>query len=630
MQDTFACSTPLRYTAQVTFRISSPFLVPVLMGFALASCSPLCAQQAPAETLFINGNILTGAHLTRLPDNSSTPARVTAMAVAGGRIVAVGSDQEILQRKGAGTEVVDLHGAFTMPGFNDAHVHLASAGQQKLSVDLDATPSLADMQERIRTYTAATRPGQWILGAGWDHTKWASKMLPTRGDLDKVTGDHPAVFYRTDGHIVVANSAALRIAGITSTTADPAGGKIDRGADGTPTGIVREASAIALIYSKVPPPDTETRRKALELALADVAAHGVTSVQDNSEWADWLVLETMEHQGELRVRVAEWMDFNLPVAVLQQRRASHAVDDPMLHLTMLKGFMDGSLGSRTAALAEPYSDDPGNSGLPRYEQDRLNQMASERAAAGFQLGFHAIGDEANAIALNAFSAAGQVAVAAGTPPPPKAPDATVVTRPGQKATQEDLRFRIEHAQVLLPSDFDRMQRLGVIASMQPSHLLTDMAWAEARLGPERARYAYAWRSMLDHHIPLAFGTDYPVESISPMRGLYSAVSRKNEAGTASFHPEQSISMGEAIFAYTQTAAFAEFRDRIKGRLEPGYLADFVVLDRDLISAAPEVILRARVLRTVVGGRTVFTALPQPLATPPPAIPAGRATIPDTE
>ena len=301
--------------------------------------------------------------------------------------------------------------------------------------------------------------------------------------------------------------------------------------------------------AKVPPPDPEMRRKALNLAMADALAHGVTSVQDFSKWDDWLALEAMEKDNRLPIRIAEWIDFNLPLETLKLRRASHDPNDPLLHLTQLKAFMDGSLGSRTAALAEPYRDDPNNEGIPRYDQDKLNTMASERAAAGFQLGFHAIGDQANHIALNAFEAAEQAAVPASAPPPAAHPDAAFVTSADiAHITPRDFRFRIEHAQVLLPGDFDRFAKLGVIASMQPSHLLTDMAWAGDRLGPERSQYAYAWRSMLDHHITLAFGTDYPVESINPMRGLYAAITRKNEAGTQSFHPEQKLTIQEAIYA----------------------------------------------------------------------------------
>lgn len=598
-----------------------------VLGFVLAGGALSCAQDSAPNTLFVHGRILTGAHLQ--PDDPSlTPASVSALAVTNSTIVAVGSDEQILKLRGPHTQVVDLQGDFAMPGFDDAHTHLAAAGQQKLSVDLDNTPSLADMLERIRIYTSTAQAGQWILGSGWDHTRWASKKLPTRDDLDKVTAGHPAVFYRTDGHIVVANSAALLVAGISSSSPSPAGGQIDHDPSGTPTGIVREEPAIDLLYKKIPPPSTAMRRKALDIAIAECLSNGVTSVQDFSDWEDWLTLESMEHAGNLNLRVSEWMTFNLPLEVLKERRASHPAEDPLLHLGMLKGLMDGSLGSRTAALASPYSDDPSNSGLPRYQQDKLDQMAAVRAAAGFQLGFHAIGDEANTMALNAFAGAEQVGVPATQPAPPARPDAQIVTSPLARFSPADLRLRIEHAQVLLPGDFDRFQSLGVIASMQPSHLLTDMNWAEARLGPERAKYAYAWRSMLDHHVPLAFGTDFPVESISPFRGLYSAVTRMNEAGTMTFHPEQRISIAEAIYAYTQASAYAEFRETRKGRLEPGFLADFVVLDRDVTTAGPRQILAAKVLRTVVGGKTVFSALLQPVSPPLPH-PEGRTSkLPD--
>ena len=580
-------------------------LVPSIVVLSAAFA---CGQDTSPNTIYVHGNVLTGAHL-QPSDQSATPARVSAIAVTNSTIVAVGSDEALLKLKGPHTQVVDLAGAFVMPGFNDAHTHIADAGQQKLTVDLDNTTSLSEMQQRIAAYVATARPGQWIQGSGWDHTKWASKQLPSRQDIDKVTGDHPAVFFRTDGHIVVANTAALTAANISTLTPDPQGGKIDRDTTGIPTGIVRETPAVALIMAKIPPMDPEMRRNALKVAIADALSHGVTSVQDFSTWDDWLALEAMEQDGRLNLRVAEWLDFGTPLATLKQRRASHSPDDPILHLTQLKGFMDGSLGSRTAALAEPYADDPNNSGIPRYQQEKLNSMATERAAAGFQLGFHAIGDEANTIALNAFEAAEQVAVPASHPVSPANPDADIVlsSRSAAQGPASALRFRIEHAQVLLPGDFDRFEKLGVIASMQPSHLLTDMNWAGARLGPERSKNAYAWRSMLDHHIVLAFGTDYPVESINPFRGLYSAVTRKNEAGTQTFHPEQKLTIAEAIYAYTQASAYGEFREFSKGRLEPGFLADFIVLDHDLMKSTPEEILHTKDLRTIVGNKTVYTA-----------------------
>jgi predicted amidohydrolase YtcJ len=564
------------------------------------------------DIIYFHGDILTGAHLldpAKHADPSPTPARVTAIAIRRGTILAVGTDADILKLKSTNaqfpTEVIDLNGAFAMPGFNDAHTHMANAGHQTLAIDLTGSASLAEMLDRIRAAAAKAPAGSWLQGGGWDHTLWANSTLPSKVDLDKVTAGHPAIFRRVDEHMAVANSAALAAANITAATPDPAGAKIDRGANREPTGILREAAATALVFSKIPPPTLEQRRQALTVAIDDALAHGVTSVQDNSEWDDFLALEELEKTRRLPIRVAEWLDFNQPVDVLIQRRGGHAAGDPLLHLTQLKGFMDGSLGSRTAALAEPYADDPANSGIPRYQQDKLNQMTSERAAAGFQIGFHAIGDEANTMALNAFSAAEQVVFKPKNQNP--VPDNPSDLADSIGSNLNNLRFRIEHAQVLLPADFDRFAKLGVIASMQPSHLLTDMKWAAARLGPERVKYSYAWRSMLDHGVTLAFGTDYPVESINPFRGLYAAVTRMNEAGTQTFQPQEKITLAEAIYAYTQAPAFAEFRDTVQGRLEPGFFADMVVLDRDPTKVTPQELLNTKVLRTIVNGQIVYEA-----------------------
>ena len=384
-----------------------PYLALLLATTALAQ---LPAPAAP-DILYIHGDILTGAHL-KLADKSATPARVTALAVSHGTITAVGTDAEILKLKSPRTKVVDLHGAFAMPDFNDAHTHMGNAGRQQLAINLTGSRSLAEMQQRIRTFAATAPAGAWLLGGGWDHTLWPGAPLPTRADLDAVTAGHPAIFRRVDEHMGVANSAALAAAGITAATPDPPGAKIDHDAAGKPTGILREAAANALVFAKVPPPTPEQREQALTVAMQDALAHGVTSVQDNSDWEDFLAWEALERAGKLHLRVAEWLEFAQPVAVLKARRASHPDDDLLLHITMLKEFMDGSLGSRTAALAEPYADDPGNSGIPRYDQAKLNQMATERAAAGFQMGFHAIGDQANHMALSAFA----VAEEAGVPP----------------------------------------------------------------------------------------------------------------------------------------------------------------------------------------------------------------------
>jgi len=564
----------------------------MMAGFTFAQARPA------ADAIYYHGNILTGVDL-----EGAHPQRVAALAVAHGEILAAGDDAAItMQYKGAATRMIDLGGAFVMPGFNDAHVHLGMAGKIQLSVDLIGTKSLAEMQQRIRAAAQKAPAGQWLSGGGWDHTLWASGKLPSRADIDAAAEGHPAIFTRVDGHIAVADSAALNAAGITRETKDPEGGKIDRGPDGEATGILRE-TAQSLV--KVPPPSPEQRRKGLELVIADAVSHGITSVQDFSDWDDFLVYEQMEREDKLPLRIAEWLRFADPLNVEKQQAAQHPARDRMLHTTMLKGFMDGSLGSRTAAMNAPYADDPGNSGIPRYTQDKLNAMAIERARAGFQLGFHAIGDRAVDMALDAFALAEAAARQSGVrvPAPYAAPGLGV--RPATVAPWHDFRFRIEHSQVVSPGDFARYKQLGVIASMQPNHLLTDMAWAGQRLGPDREKYAYAWKSFLDAGVPLAFGTDYPVEPITPYRGVYCAVTRENEAGTMSFHPEEKLTISQTLYAYTQGSAYAEFAEGWKGRLALGYVADFVVLDRDLTAIAPHEILGTRVLRTVMGGKTVY-------------------------
>jgi len=548
----------------------------LLLCFLMAA-KPLFSATTPSPVvaIYYHGNILTGAGL-----GESNAQRVTAIAVGEHEIVAIGDDAAVLRLKQRGTRLFDLRGAFVMPGINDAHVHLASAGRRKLAVDLTGSTSLAEMLRRVSAAAAVAPAGKWLLGGGWDHTLWDNKTLPTRQDLDRVSSGHPAFFIRVDGHIAVANSAALALSGVTNQTPSPQGGQLDRDGSGNLTGIVREDSAQNLIQRHIPAPSHDLRKRAILLALKDAAANGVTSVQDNSDWDDFLIYQELEREGQLTVRISEWLSFDDPVDRLLAHRAAHPVGDRMLHTGMLKGFMDGSLGSRTAALLSPYADDPGNSGLPRYDQARLDAMTKERAAAGFQIGFHAIGDRAVEMALNAFTAAAGGAAS---------------------------RDRIEHSQVVDPRDIPRYKALGIIASMQPSHLLTDMQWARARLGPERAKDGYAWKAFLDAGVPLAFGTDYPVEPITPFRGIYAGVTRSNEAGTDSYFPQDKLTIDQVLLPYTQGSAYAEFAENFKGKLIPGYVADFVVLDRDVTRVTAPEILKTQVLRTVVDGRIVYQA-----------------------
>jgi len=546
-------------------------------------------QMPKADLIFTHGNVYTGV----VDPASSLGAgkRSEALAIRGDRILAVGTRDEIMKWKGPETKIVDLEGRFVMPGFNDAHMHLASAGLQKMNANLTGAKTLDEFRERLLANVEKAAPGEWIVGGGWDETLWPVKVLPTRWDLDEVSGSHPVFLMRIDGHIAVANTRALRLASVTVASRDPEGGKIDRDEAGTPNGILRE-KAQDLVQAVIPQPTHEKRRQAIELALADLASHGVTSAQDCSQWDDFQVYEELEHEGKLTARISEWLPFDDPIEELNRKRDSHPASDNMLHTGMLKGYMDGSLASKTAALLEPYSDDPKNSGLPQYEAAKLNAMTKERVLAGYQIGFHAIGDKGVQMALDAYAEAEKAAKEAKV----KAADG---------GNNNDHRLRIEHAQVATLQQILRFKDLKVIASMQPSHLLTDMNWAESRLGPKRAEHSYAWAEFLRHGVTLAFGTDYPVEPVTPFRGIYAALTRTSEDGRKSYYPEQKLNIEQAIAAYTTGAAFAEFAEKQKGKLEPGMLADFVVLDQDITAALPPKILQTKVLRTVVGGKTVY-------------------------
>jgi predicted amidohydrolase YtcJ len=556
---------------------------------APASGGSTAAPGPKADVIYVHANVYTG-----VPSNAqfSSILREEAIAVRGDRIQAVGKNLDIQKLKGPQTQVIDLGGHFVMPGFNDAHMHLADAGLQKLNVDLVGVKTLDEFRERVRARVAKAAPGEWILGGGWDETMWPVKAMPSRWDLDEVSGDHPVFLDRVDGHLAVANTRALQLASVTLASRDPQGGHIDRNESGEPTGILRDTAQHA-VRAVVPEPTLDKRRKGIEVALADLAEHGITSAQDYSpEWENFKIYEELEKSGKLTARISEWLPFDEAIDELMKKRESHPQSDLMLHTGMLKGFMDGSLGGHTAALLEPYADDPKNSGLPRYDAAKLNEMAKERALAGFQLGFHAIGDRGVQLALDAFS---------------EAENAAREQKVKAANGGDDFRFRIEHAQVTTPAQITRFKELKVIASMQPSHVLTDMRWAQDRLGPKRAATSYAWASMLNKGVTLAFGTDYPVEVVTPFRGLYAAVTRKSEDGTQEYHPEQRLTMDQAIAAYTTGGAFAEFEEKEKGKLVPGMLADFVVLDRDVTAASPEKVLATKVLRTVVGGKTVYEA-----------------------
>jgi predicted amidohydrolase YtcJ len=555
-----------------------------------AQPSPL---QPPADLVLSNGKIYTG--LTAQPWARAVAIRGEfIVAISGVAVAGADSDAEVKSWAGPKTRVIDLYGQFAMPGFNDAHVHFAYGAYQKLEIDLTGAQSLTELQKQIRARLKEYPPGEWIIGRGWDHTLWPVKQFPSRQDIDSISTDHPIFLERVDQHVAVVNSRALAAAGITRATPDPPGGRIERDPQtGEPSGMLKEEPAMVLVYKNIPPYSEAQRLRAFRLVVEEALRDGVTSIQDTSVvylpdsdnfgWMNFLVLQKMQREGKLTVRITEWLPFGFPLDRLEQMRGAGGTTDPWLKTGTLKAYIDGSLGSRTAALLDAYSDDPATSGILRLDPIELVQMAIERDRAGFQLAFHAIGDRANRIALDTFAA---VAKANG---------------PG------DRRDRVEHAQIVAPADFARFASLGVIASMQPSHLLDDERWAVERLGPERAKGAYAWHTMEKNGVHLAFGTDYPTEAINPLRGIYACVTRELPEGgpPGGWQPQEKLSMDDCLRAYTVGSAYAEFEEKRKGTIAPGMLADIVVFPVDITRIPPRELLSTHLAMTVAGGRIVF-------------------------
>ena len=536
-------------------------------------------EKGPLTTYYTHGHVYTND-----PENPWAEA----LAVTEGSISCIGKLDHVLLDCGGGQEgaaTVNLKGHFVMPGFNDAHVHLGSAAAGFLAVPLTGVPSPEEMQKRVAEAVAHHKEGEWITGSGWDHTLWPEKRFPNRQLLDAVSPKNPVILAQVTGHVAVANSLALKAGEIDKSTPNPPGGEIERDGLGQPTGMLKENAAMSLVTVRIPDPPVEVRRHGIEMVLQEVAKNGITSVQDYSDWEDFKVYKQLKEEGKLTVRIAEWLNFTLPLNDLQDLRAQGGTNDPWLKTGALKAFTDGALGSRTAALLEPYSDDPATAGILTNDPEKLRVMAIERDRAGFQLAFHAIGDRANRITLDVFEA---VAKANGP---------------------RDRRDRIEHAQVVEPMDFARFARLNVIASMQPSHQTNDMRWAEDRLGRERIKGAYAWATMQKNGVHLAFGTDYSVEPISPFRGLYACVTRERPEGGPrnGWEPQEKISLEDCIRAYTFGSAYAQFEEGKKGELKPGEYADFIVLSDDLTKIPPAQYSKTRVLQTVAGGRTVYQA-----------------------
>lgn len=534
-----------------------------------------CTQDPPEATLAVTG--------ARIWTGDEAQPWAEAMAIDGDRILAVGSDADIKHYVAASTELVD-GGALVVPGFIDTHVHFLDGGEALESVQLRDVTSREQFRQRFAAYVETIEPGEWILGGAWDHEAWGGE-LPTRDWVDDLTPENPVWVFRLDGHMALANSLALSAAGVDADSPDVAGGEIVRDADGRPTGVLKD-NAMNPVFAAVPTPPASRRDRQLRAALEYLAANGVTTVHDMGNFGNLAIFHRARARDELTVRIyaavplAEWKA--LADYVEREGRG-----DDMLKAGILKGFMDGSLGSHTAAMLEPFTDAPDDRGMLINEVHDMRTWVTGADAAGLHVTVHAIGDSAIRDLLDIFL------------------DAAETNGP------RDRRFRMEHAQHIHPDDLPRFAAQDIIASMQPYHAIDDGRWAERVIGPERSATTYAFRSLLDDGARVTFGSDWYVAPASVIEGIHAAVTRRTLDGAHpdGWVPEQKVTVEEALRAYTVAGAYASYDEDNRGRLKAGMLADFVVLDQDLTTIDADDIRNTRVLRTVVGGRSVFEAAP---------------------
>lgn len=528
-----------------------------------------------ADLVLVNGRVHT-----------VDPVRpfTTALAVRDGKILFVGSDTEARALVRAGTRVVDLGGMTVLPGLVDAHAHLLGLGRALRNVQLAGAESYDEVIRRVMQRAREVKAGEWIIGRGWDQNRWPVKEFPTHEALSRAVPSNPVVLTRIDGHALLANAAAMRIADVNASTKDPDGGRVLRLPDGSPSGVFID-NAKGLVERSIPRESREDRRRAILAAAAEANRWGLVGVHDAGESRAAIdELETIAREGRLTIRAYVMIaDDSAAIAHYTARGPVMGLYDGRIWIRSIKLYADGALGSRGAALLEPYSDDPGNRGLLVSQPAHLQRVAELALRRGFQVNIHAIGDRGNRIALDAFAAA-------------------LKTVP-----RADHRFRIEHAQVISPADIPRFAALGVIPSMQSSHQTSDMRWAEARLGRERVRGAYAWRSLLNTGVVIPNGTDFPIEEVSPFITFHSAVTRQDSSGwpAGGWYPAEKMTRDEALESMTIWPAFAAFQENVTGSLTPGKYADFVILDRDMMTVPETEILSTRVLATYLGGRVVY-------------------------
>ena len=524
-----------------------------------------------------HGTIFTG---TVALGETQTPHPGYAVFVTDGLIRDVGPAANLISAH-PGARVIETAGTI-LPGLTDAHAHLYGLGLSLETVNLQGTTSLDEVVDRVRARAASTPPNEWIVGRGWDQNDWTVKEFPTAAALDAVISDYPVVLDRVDGHAVLANTAAMRAAGITAATADPDGGKIIRDASGRPTGVFIDA-ATNLVEQMVPAATFAQRKRRVLAGARRIAENGLTEIHDAGADAETLrAIRELVDEGKFPIRVYSMLADD--AKLLREWFAKGPMIDHGGRFTVrsVKLYVDGALGSRGAALLEPYADDPGNLGLMRASAAHLEDVARRGRAAGFQVNTHAIGDAGVRATVTAYESAGVSA---------------------------EHRFRIEHLQVVAPADFGRIARAGIISSMQPTHATSDMYWAEARVGPERVRGAYAWRTVLNAGGRLALGSDFPVEEVNPWHGIHAAVTRQDRKDwpAGGWFPDQRLTLAEAIRGFTIDAAYAAFEEGSRGTIEPGKLADLTIVFDDVFAVDPSALDDVRVKYTVVGGEIVYEA-----------------------
>ena len=528
------------------------------------------------DLVLVNGKVWTG--------DAARP-RAEAVAVGGGRILAVGTTAEMRKLSPSGIKLVDLGGALLLPGFIDSHTHFLAGGFALKSIDLRKAKTREDFVARIAAKARELGPGRWVLNGDWDHQQFEPPELPRKEWIDAVTPANPVCVNRLDGHMILANSAALKLAGVTRATPVPPGGEIVLDpATGEPTGILKD-TAMDLVYAQVPEPSFAEKLDAARASLRHAAENGVTSIHEMADAASFEVFEELARQGRLTARVHVYIPIS-EVETLARLKVKSPFGNPYLKIAGLKGFVDGSLGSATAYFFEPYADDPKTSGLlhgQMFPEGVMERRILAADRAGLQLAIHAIGDRANSLLLDLY----EKAEAANGP--------------------RDRRWRVEHAQHLRPADIERFGKLGLVAAVQPYHVIDDGRWAETKIGPERARTTYPFESLRRAGARLAFGSDWTVAPLSPVLGIYAATTRRTLDGAhpGGWVPEEKVSVEEAVRAYTVNGAWAEFAESFKGTIEPGKAADLVALDRDILTVPPEDIAGAKVAMTVFDGKILY-------------------------